>query len=323
MELAETPENPIPSDPFCGLATTPDGASLRYARWHTDRPPCKGTVLLLHGRAECIEKLFETVSDLRRSGFDVLTFDWRGQGGSSRQLKDKHRGYVEDFKQYVTDLETILDTIALPDCRSPFFILAHSTGGLVSLLAAPRLVNRVERMVLTSPFLGFGPIPISGGVLKFLTGTLCAFGLGSLYLGSGASPEEKKPFTGNRLTSDTRRFARNATFAASNPELSIGGPTAAWLFAAGRAMDEVNDPDFIGSVNIPSLLVMAGSDVVVSNRAIEEMGRRLRSGKMVAIHGARHEILQERDTYREQLLAAFKAFVPGESPARPVRKRKG
>ena len=29
------------------------------------------------------------------------------------------------------------------------------------------------------------------------------------------------------------------------------------------------------------------------------------------IDGARHEILQEADIYREQLLAAFDAFIPG------------
>ena len=32
---------------------------------------------------------------------------------------------------------------------------------------------------------------------------------------------------------------------------------------------------------------------------------------MLTIDGARHEILQEADVYREQFLAAFDAFVPG------------
>ncbi|MEP4420111.1 MAG: alpha/beta hydrolase, partial [Nitratireductor sp.] len=31
--------------------------------------------------------------------------------------------------------------------------------------------------------------------------------------------------------------------------------------------------------------------------------------------GARHELLQEADIYREQLLAAFAAFVPGTDTA--------
>ena len=35
------------------------------------------------------------------------------------------------------------------------------------------------------------------------------------------------------------------------------------------------------------------------------------SASLLTIDGARHEILQEADIYREQLLAAFDAFVPG------------
>ncbi len=39
--------------------------------------------------------------------------------------------------------------------------------------------------------------------------------------------------------------------------------------------------------------------------------RRLRGGQILTIAGARHELLQETDIFREQLFAAFDAFVPG------------
>jgi lysophospholipase len=32
---------------------------------------------------------------------------------------------------------------------------------------------------------------------------------------------------------------------------------------------------------------------------------------MLTVDGARHELLQEADIFREQVLAAFDAFVPG------------
>jgi len=35
----------------------------------------------------------------------------------------------------------------------------------------------------------------------------------------------------------------------------------------------------------------------------------------LTIDGAKHELLQEKDFYREQLLAAFFAFVPGSDTA--------
>ena len=59
----------------------------------------------------------------------------------------------------------------------------------------------------------------------------------------------------------------------------------------------------------------AGADEVVSTPVIEKFARGLRSGAVVTIDGARHELLQEADIDREQLLAAFDAFVPGTDPA--------
>src|SRR5450756_735900 len=85
MKLVSIPANPVPDDVVTGSIKTPDGVSLRFARW---APPVgrKGTVVVLQGRAEYIEKYFETVRDLRARGFAVATFDWRGQGMSERCL---------------------------------------------------------------------------------------------------------------------------------------------------------------------------------------------------------------------------------------------
>lgn len=311
MELASPSYNPLPPDPVCGFAVTEDGFRLRYAHWRTTAPPCKGTVLLLHGRAEYIEKLYETTGDLRKLGYDVLTFDWRGQGGSDRLLEDRRKGYVEHFGQYVIDLETIVTEVALPDCRGPFHVLAHSTGSLVALLAAPHMGNRLRRMVLLAPLLGFGSIPIAKRTLKWLCGTLHVTGLGTLYLAGGPTPDENRAFKGNRLTSDLKRFQRNAKLAGEFSELTIGGPTATWLFAAGRAMERVSSTEFHSQVTIPTLVICAGNDEVVDNRAAELLCRRLRSGSCLTISGARHEMLQERNSVREQVLAAFSAFAPG------------
>jgi len=318
MDIASPKYNPAPANAHCGFVETEDGIKLRYARWHTIAPPSTGTVILLHGRAEYIEKLYETVADLREKGFDVLTFDWRGQGGSQRMLEDGRRGFVEHFDQYVLDLDTIMDEVALPDCRAPFFVLAHSTGSLVSLLAAPRFANRIRRMVLASPLLHLRSIPIAQNSLKWLTGTLHVLGLGHVYMAGGATPDENRAFSGNKLTSDLQRFNRNSQFASDYRDTTIGGPTASWMFAACRAMNTVNDPDFHSQITIPTLLVCAGNDQVVDNEAAEHLGKRLRSGNCLIIPGAKHELMQERDKIREQLLAAFYAFVPGneESPVK-------
>jgi lysophospholipase len=61
-------------------------------------------------------------------------------------------------------------------------------------------------------------------------------------------------------------------------------------------------------------MVACGADAVVSTPAVERYAARLRAGSLITIDGARHEVLQEADIYREQFLAAFDAFIPGSDP---------
>ncbi|MBN8920394.1 MAG: alpha/beta hydrolase, partial [Rhizobiales bacterium] len=118
MELVATPANPVPEGAVVGEIKTPDGVGLRFARWPPP-PGRKGTVCLVQGRAEFIEKYFEVVVELRRRGFAVVTMDWRGQGGSQRALRDSRRGHVRSFDEYDRDLETLVRDVMLPDCPPP------------------------------------------------------------------------------------------------------------------------------------------------------------------------------------------------------------
>ncbi len=304
----------MPGEPYSGFVTTDDGIRLRYAHWRQSPISRKGTVIILHGRSEYIEKQYELTADLLEDGYDVLSFDWRGQGASSRLLADTNAGYVDDFEEYVDDLLAILQQVALPDCIGPFHVLCHSTGSLVALMAAPRIGNRITRMVLCSAFLGISGQPISHSSAQFLAGTLAAIGLGRVYLtGRSGFPQNWDPET-NRLTSSQQHFERNVRFGNEFPELYIGGATASWVYAACKAMEVVKDTDFNTQITIPILMIAAGNDQVVANRETEKLARQLRSCSILTIEGARHEIWQEAPFYREQFLAAFKAFVPGSSP---------
>jgi lysophospholipase len=133
MELIGVPKNPVPGGAHTGMLMTSDGVKLRFARWDATRGPRRGTVCLFQGRGEFIEKYFEVVADLRRRGFVVATFDWRGQGGSDRLLRNPRKGYVRSFAEYDRDLAQFMKEIVLPDCPPPFVALAHSMGGNILL----------------------------------------------------------------------------------------------------------------------------------------------------------------------------------------------
>ena len=310
MRLISIPANPAPDHAVTGTIKTPDGVALRFARW--DPPPGrKGTVVLLQGRAEYIEKYFETVRDLQARGFAVATFDWRGQGFSDRALSDRHKGYVRNFTNYITDLEAIMEQVVLPDCPPPIFALAHSMGGAVVIRACHDGSRWFERVVLSAPMIALPP-----GRLTRVAGPLARLmriiGRGGAYVTTGDSAATgTESFIGNVLTSDPVRYARNSAVLEQEPALGLGAPTVAWADAALRQMKLFAEAGYSASIRQPILIVAAGRDEVVSTPAIETFGQHLLAGRHLILAGAKHEILQEQDHYRAQFWAAFDAFVPG------------
>ena len=117
--LYATPGNPIPGNPLVGFFTGHRGVNLRYAVFKSTGDTTRGTIVLLHGRNETIEKYFETIREINARGFWVATYDFRGQGGSDRLIKDPRKGHVGRFDHYVRDLEIFLEQIVLPDTRLP------------------------------------------------------------------------------------------------------------------------------------------------------------------------------------------------------------
>lgn len=311
----EIPGNPTPENAAGGFFTARDGKKIRYGLFAAVARPMKGTVVVLTGRNECIEKYFETIRDLAGRGLGVATLDWRGQGDSDRLIGDRQRGYVRSFFDYTSDLEQFFEEIVLPDCRGPYYILAHSAGAVITLLAAPSMVNRVRRMVLIAPFLTVPDLPVSITTVRRLSTLFCYLGLGRLYAAWGPRPKEPTPFATNKVTSDPQRYRRNTLLYEAYPQLALGGPTIRWLKAAAEASEAISDPDFMARIQVPLLVIAAGADQVVSTKAVEAYTRHLRLGSLLMIDGARHEILQEADIYREQFLAAFDAFIPGTDDA--------
>lgn len=310
MTLVSIPANPVPEDVVSGTIKTPDGVELRFARW-APPPGRKGTVCVFPGRSEMIEKYFETVSDLRDRGFAVAMIDWRGQGFSSRRLRDPRKGYVRDFADYEIDVETFVQQVVLPDCPPPYFALAHSMGGAVMLRIAHAGKRWFDRMVLSAPM-----IDLPGRRTAFMPSALLRImrlaGQGGRYIPGGSDKlVGLSPFVDNPLTSDPVRYARNAAILEEDPTLGLGAPTVAWADAAFKAMRTFREYDYPSEIRQPILMLAASNDTVVSTAAIEEFAYHLRAGSHLVIAGSRHEILQEQDRYREQFWAAFDAFVPG------------
>ena len=288
------------------LGTAP---RLRIAHWPNGP---RGTVLLLNGRTEFIEKYLEPIAELQARGFAVWTLDWRGQGASTRPLPDPHAHHVDSFEDYLADLDQVLETHVLPSLRQrPLILMAHSMGAHIAARMLARRPAPFARAILCAPMVDFlrgGPIP--GWFARLLARAACQLpGRAHQYGPGGASHNPNPPFENNRLTSCPDRHAADTALVQANPELALGGVTWGWLQAAMASIALLRLPDIQRQIDMPVLVAMAGDDTIVDNRAIRAFAMALPRGKLVHIRGARHELLRERDEFRHPLWSAIDTFL--------------
>ncbi len=292
---------------------TSDNIKLRAAYWLSETPESVGTVCLFQGRSEFIEKYTEVILELRRRGFCVAAFDWRGQGGSQRLLKNPFKGHIDDFELYQRDIDAFLQHVSSFALDKPLYALAHSMGATALIKAIAACETCFERAVFSAPM-----IELLGLRMPFFAKTLAHFlnylGFGGCFVpGGGRKPISAKPFEDNLLSSDPIRYQRTVQMVQNMPELSLGDPTISWVSSAFQSMNDLKDSDFGIYFNTPSLIISGTADQLCSTPAAMKFAAHLRQCKGIEIAGARHEILMETDHIRSQFWAAFDTFIPGKA----------
>lgn len=287
---------------------TPDKSAIRYGIWCSQKEKKRGSILLLNGRREFMEKYSETIGELIERDFDVYSLDWRGQGLSTRMLADRHKGFIEDFDVYLNDLKMFVSNIVMPKAVDPLIVLAHSMGGHIALRFIHDHPGMADRMVLTAPMIDIFTASLTRGCARFISLAANKAGFNRSYvLGSAVDLDEK--FEGNNLTSDPVRFEATGQKIKENPDLALGGVTYGWVSAALKSIDTLHEPGFAEKISAPVLIIGAGEDRIVSVKAQKRICSLLPDCRYIEIPGARHEILRETDAVRSVFWDEFDRFT--------------
>jgi len=294
-----------------------DGLKIRYDTYACGEKACQGTIVLLGGRSEFIEKYREIVDQLLARNLNVATFDWRGQGLSDRMLPNRHKGYVASYDDYLQDLTNFMDKCVPKQEGKPVLILAHSMGGHIALRYLHDNPGRVDKAVLTSPLIDIAGPTLLTQAMKTLVKIAVNSGLKKYYATRANDFDpSKKRFAGNRLTRDPYRFQKTIQMIASNPDVAIGGVTFGWLDATFNSIQYMMGDGYLEAIATPLLIISAEADEIVSVAAQKKACRRLPECDLVMIPNALHELLIETDVVLENFWETFDEFIFRPLPAR-------
>ena len=231
---------------MCDLAhyyQTADGLHIRWIHLRPEKSDFRGTVVLLNGRTECLEKYAETITEFLRRGWEVASCDWRGQGLSDRLTARRLKGHVGHFRDYLDDLGQLVELIQPSQTNRPFILVAHSMGAHIGLRFIRERRHPFACAVLTSPMIDINVPAIPRRLLCMYVKAAVRLGLGQVYAPGQASHARKdRMFDDNPLTGDEGRFRRWVTELETHSRLALGGVTHGWLDAAFTSIERVRSP---------------------------------------------------------------------------------
>lgn len=269
-----------------------------------------GTLVILTGRTEFIEKYDDVVHVALDRGFDVAVFDWRGQGGSTRLLAEPYKGHVDSFDDYLEDVDFVLDVVAEEGLAQPYWMLGHSMGGHIGLRYLAHAPKAFRAALLTAPMVDIAIETTPRWLAEVMAKLAVGLGLGTRYaLGQKPFAIERQIYSGNGLTGSEARYQQFVELLRRFPDHVLGGVTYGWLAAAFASIDKLRRPAFAASIRVPVWICQSGADTIVRNDAQDRLIAQLPEAKRFRFEGAKHEILLEDDPWRQQFFDVLGDFL--------------
>ncbi len=277
---------------------TEDEAKLRVGTWRS--PNARATCLLCPGLGDFLEKRAPVAEALAAVGHDVISLDWRGQGGSGRFGHNMHAVHVDSFDQLARDLGKVCAKLAHPNW--PVWLMGYSMGATVALLAITNQQVAPRAVVLVSPMLAMR-LPMPEIAVRVLSEAAVLAGRSRAFAcGEAAKPDAMGTADGelrDRAAHDGLR-----RLAMAHPDLNTTGVTWGWTRAALRAMARVRRAP---STGVPTLIVAAQEDRSVDLRLLPDFARR-HAADLLRIEGD-HDLFLSGRPVLDQVLSRGLDFV--------------
>ncbi len=255
-----------------GFFKAPDNLRLFWRTFIPYRP--RAVIGLVHGYADHSGRYLKTLRHFAGMGYAVHAFDYRGHGQS-----DGRRGHIDNFSEYLGDLQAFVDKIRAESRGQKLFLLAHSHGSLLAIRYALDHAELPE----------FGGAVLSGSYLKLALTPPKIKIVAAQVVGSVIPWMPVK----NELTSDMLTHDVEVQKATDQDPLYNRTTTPRWFNESNRVQLEVlaRAPEF----KWPSLFLHGREDPIASLDAARSFYERAGSAdkQLIVYEGFRHEVLNE------------------------------
>jgi alpha-beta hydrolase superfamily lysophospholipase len=120
------------------------GLKIATRSWQPEGKP-RAVVILVHGFNAHSGYMAWPAEQFTANGFTCYALDHRGRGKSEGE-----RFYVEDFKDYLDDLDTFVNMARSENPKLPVYLIGHSAGGVISASYVYEHQDKIDGLICHS-----------------------------------------------------------------------------------------------------------------------------------------------------------------------------
>lgn len=274
-----------------------------------NRLDAKKAIVIVHGYTECAEKFRELAWYFVQAGYSVFVYDQRGHGYSVREVDDLSVTHVDDFGQYLRDLEEFMDKVVRPRMgEAQLFLFGHSMGGAVAATALMEHPEWFTRAVLNAPMIKCVTAGIPAGAALAFVKLMCLLGKGKERAIVGKPYDPARETLEHSHSTSRARFDYFQKKREATPNYQNCAPTNAWLREAISVTRRLLNPEEAKRIKTPLLLIQAGLDSIVLLPEQEQFVSLVPGAKIMKLDAAKHEIYCNDDGVLEPYMKAMLDF---------------
>ncbi|MBQ6321495.1 MAG: alpha/beta fold hydrolase [Lachnospiraceae bacterium] len=272
----------------------------------------KGTIVMLHGFSESVDKFRETVWYFLQNGYNVWLMEHRGHGRSFRCVKDPSLVHIPDYRSMLRDLRYFVSKIVIPAKTTrdkPLYLFAHSMGGGLGACYLERYPDDFSKAILSSPMLEIDASGIPVWLMRLFANANILLQKGDTPL-PGSSGYQSDPDFENSCSNCLARYTWYHNYTNANPQFQTCVVSIQTALQFLKITKEATNPKNCERVKANVLLLQAGKDTTVRPGGQEAFIRQIgKHGRLVHFANAKHEIFMGQNADLEAYYREIFSFL--------------
>lgn len=282
------------------------GHAFFYATFRADHSV--GTVTMLHGFTESLEKYVELIYYFLLEGFNVCIYDQRGHGRSYHETATIHETHIQHLESCVADLHCFTEQV-VSHFPEPHYLYGHSMGGGIASLYLEKYHDFFQKASLECPLIQPRTFGLPLCLSRWFFGFFCLIGLGKKRMVTHNAYPGEEHFEGSCCTCSERYYYYEMMKRKYSYFQNYCG-TNRFAYESLKLRSKILKKGNPESITIPVLVFSGEIDQVVQNEPQKEFASRVPNASYILYPGMNHElyISPNKDfvPYFETVLRFFK-----------------